>query len=172
MNEIITFSVTTIERLNDAAVNRFSAVSIAAREAVDTDKSVTVRIFADSLRAVTVGLGMNTCVLSAAIKAAKDGASVEQAMTDAAVNAANKAREARAKAKKRADKSSAVKALETVEDTLAKLGGREKSALLVQIEDQRGIVSALVADLKKAREELARLEAQYLAEQATAFKTA
>ena len=168
--ELIQFSKSTVNALNSAATNRFSAVATAAREAINIDRTVTVRCFADSLRAVTVGLGMAQAVLACAIKAAKDGGDVEQAMSNAALTAATKAREARAKATVKADAKSAVKALMNVEETLATLAGRDKSTLLVEIESQRGVIDALVADLKTAREHLAKLEAKYLTEQKTALK--
>lgn len=170
--ELISFSTSTITALNSAAVNRFAAVATAAREAVDTDRTVTVRTFADSLRAVTVGLGMAQAVLAAAVKAAKDGANVEEAMTAAALTAADKARDARARASKTAADKAEVKALANVEDTLCALAGRDKSALLGAIEEQRGVVAKLTADLKTARETLADLEAQYLTEQKAALKSA
>ena len=163
--ELITFSTSTVNALNNAAVNRFSAVATAAHEAVDHDSTVTVRCFAESLRAVTVGLGMAQAVLAASIKAAKDGSNVETAMTDAALNAADKARKARARASKTAEKKSEVKAFMGVEETLFALGGREKSDLLVEIEEQKGKIDTLMSDLKSAREHLAKLEAQYLIEQ-------
>ena len=168
--ELITFSASTVNALNGAVTDRFTAVATAAREAVDHDRAVTVRTFADSLRAVTVGLGMAQAVLAASLKAAKEGSDVEQAMADAARTAADKAREARARASKTAEKKSAVKAFMGVEDTLFALGGREKSELLVQIEEQKGKVAALMADLKSAREHLADLETMYLTEQKTALK--
>lgn len=171
-NEIIKFSQSTITALNNAAINKFAAVATAAREAFDYDKKVSVRTFADSLRAVTVGLGMAQAVLAAAIKAVKENEDVEEAMANAALNAAHKARENRDKAKKRADAANAVKALSSVEETLFKLGGRDKSDLLVEIEAQRGVVADLVDSLKSAKEYLAELEARYLVEQSTAFKTA
>ena len=170
--ELIHFSKSTISALNGAAINRFAAVATAAREAVDHDRTVTVRCFADSLRAVTVGLGMAQCVLAAAIKTAKDGGNVEEAMTAAALTAADKAREARARASNKAAAKVEVNALANVEDTLAALAGRAKSPLLVQIEEQRNKVATLVAELKTARETLANLEAQYLTEQKTALKSA
>jgi len=160
--EIITFSQSTVDALKSATIDKFSAVATAAREAVDSDRKVTVRRFADSLRAVTIGLGMAQAVLAAAIKAAKENENVEDAMTVAARTAAGKAREARAKTTKKAADKSAVKALASVEETLFKMGGRDKSELLVKIESQRAVVAALVADLKSAREVLAELEAQYL----------
>ena len=113
---------------------------------------------------------MAQAVLASAIKAAKDGGDVETAMTDAALTAADKAREARARASKTAADKSEVKALMGVEDTLFALGGREKSELLVEIEEQKSKVAALMADLKSAREHLADLETMYLAEQKTALK--
>lgn len=170
--ELIQFSKPTRDALNSATINRFSAVATAAREAVDHDRTITVRCFADSLRAVTVGLGMGQAVLAAAIKAAKDGACVEEAMTAAAQTAASKARDARARAAKSAAAKSEIKALENIEGTLSALAGRAKSDLLVQIEEQRNKVSALVAELKSAREVLANLEAQYLIEQKAALKSA
>ena len=172
IQELIQFSASTVNALNSAAVNRFAAVATAAREAVDHDCKVTVRCFADSLRAVTVGLGMAQAVLASAIKAAKEGGDVEQAMTAAALTAADKARKARARAAKTAAAKAEVKALADVEDTLAALAGRDRSALLVQIEDQRGVVADLVAELKTARETLADLEARYLTEQKAALKSA
>lgn len=170
--ELIHFSKSTVDALNGAAVNRFAAVATAAREAVDHDRNVTVRCFAESLRAVTVGLGMAQAVLAAAIKAAKDGDSVEQAMADAAKTAAEKARKARARAAVKADKSAEVKALANIEGTLSALAGRAKSPLLVQIEEQRAKVASLAADLKSAREVLADLEARYIVEQKAALKSA
>lgn len=169
---IIRFSKATVDALNDAAVNKFAAVATAAREAVDHDRTVTVRCFADSLRAVTVGLGMAQAVLAAAIKAAKDGESVEQAMTDAATEAAEKARKARAKASKKAADKNEIKALENIENTLYALADRAKSPLLVQIEEQRDKIAKLVSDLKTAREKLADLEAAYLAERKMVLKIA
>lgn len=170
--EIITFSQSTVDALKSAAIDKFAAVATAAREAVDSDRKVTVRCFADSLRAVTVGLGMAQAVLAAAIKAAKDGADIEQAMTETAQSLAKKAREARAKASKNAAGKSTVKALSQIEDNLAKLAGRDKSNLLVEIENQRGYIATLVDDLKVAREVLAELEARYVIEQKTALKSA
>ena len=170
--ELIHFSQSTIDALNGAVTDRHAAVARAAREAVDTDRTVTVRCFADSLRAVTIGLGMAQAVLASALKAAKEGANVEQAMAEAANERAKKARALRAKASTIKATKDKVKALASVEDTLHALAGRDKSPLLVQIEKQRAKVSALVAELKSAREQLANLEAQYLIEQKAALKTA
>ena len=108
---------------------------------------------------------MAQAVLAAAVKTAKDGGDVETAMADVAKTAADKAREARARASKSASDKAEVKALMNVEETLASLAGRDKSELLVQIEEQKGKVAALMADLKSAREHLADLETMYLAEQ-------
>ena len=170
--QIIQFSPPTVSALNGAAVNRFAAVATAAREAIDHDRKITVRCFADSLRAVTVGLGMAQGVLAAAIKAAKDGTDVEQAMTDAAKTIAAKARAARARASEKAADKATVKALANTEDTLAALAGRAKSSLLIQIETQRAVVAALLDDLKSARKTLAKLEAEYLIQQKGALKSA
>lgn len=162
--ELIQFSKSTVDALKCATNDRFSAVAVAAREAIDHDRTITVRCFADSLRAVTCGLGMSQAVLAAAIKAAKDSGDVEEAMTNAAHNLAKKAREARAAAIKTAANKSTVKALASVEDNLAKLAGRDKSDLLTQIETQRAYITSLANDLKVAREVLADLEARYLVE--------
>lgn len=170
--ELIRFSKSTIDALTNAAVNKYAAVATAAREAVDHDRNITVRCFAESLRAVTVCLGMAQAVLAAAIKAAKDGESVEEAMIDAAKTAADKARKARAKAAKSAAAKREVEALANIEHTLFTLGDRAKSDLLVQIEEQRDKIAKLVAELKSAREKLADLEAAYLAQQKAAFKIA
>ena len=170
-DQIIQFSQSTVDALNNAVTDRHAAVAAAAREAVDTDRTVTVRTFADSLRAVTVGLGMAQAVLAAGLKAAKTGQDVEQAMTDAAVVSAGKARDARARASKTAADKATVKALANAEDTLFRLG-RDRSDLLVEIETQRGIVAALLDDLKSARDVLADLEARYLAEEGKALKSA
>jgi len=113
-NNTIHFTAELVERLNGGLAAAHAAVAEAACAAAAQDPKVTVRAFADALRAAAPMLGTAQAVLAAAIKAAKAGKNVfavAEAMADAAAEKARKARAAR----ERAAAAAPVKALERAE---------------------------------------------------------
>lgn len=108
----INFEPSLIKRLNNAMADASVAVAEAALSAVAQDSRLTVRAFASALRDAAPMLGTSTCVLTAAVKAAKEKGAELDKVTAAMADAADKKR--RDDAKRAADKRDAApgKALE------------------------------------------------------------
>ena len=169
MNEIkIQFSEELTRRLNAALACASADVAEAALAAVAQDKKVTVRAFASALRDAAPCLGTSTCVLAAAVKAAKEKDAtlddVAQAMAQAFLKkraddrkrAADKRDEAPGKALQKAQakvnecKLAMRSPLQVAIDEVTAAEARVREAARVLREER--------AKLRKARAKLAEIE--------------
>ena len=121
--KVITFSPDTVAKLTNAFANTQEAIISACGESVDTDKEVSVRTIAHSIR-IVASLKCSTAVLNTCLASTKQGKSAldvacDMNVTQAEVNAKQRDSSNASKAKNKAKSES--KALQDAKDTIFNL---------------------------------------------------
>ena len=153
MNETtIKFKAELVKRLNGAMATANVAVAEAALAAVAQDKKITVRAFSAALRDAAPMLGTSTCVLAAAVKAAKLDNTTLDNVTAAMAAAADKKR--RDDAKRAADRRDAApgKALQKAQAEVAECLKAMRTPKQKAIDDLTEAEQAFVFASKALRE--------------------